>query len=517
MNLTVGVTEWRPQWQLILGQIGAPVAVVGGEREVTLDQYGVIIVTARSTRQDKDMLLRYLARGGGILVEAHVAEWLLGTGSVPAYVKYVDPEGDPLFHGILPGFIHASLLLPTGAENLESDSGKKLTRVMRHGEGFVLILPGTFSECVLDTKVMRRNFPTPGPLLPSERVARRSKQTVRAIIERSLEYLYFERKLPFVSLWPFPEGHPTIFGFRVDTDFASEEHSDKLYNLCHDHKIPGSWFVETASPGDGIRRYAKMENQEIGLHCFRHRVFSSFIRNELDVKKGLRILAREQIRPLGYAAPFGLWNVSLAKAVEHHGFTYSSEFTLHYDDLPFYPHLGDRFSRVLQVPVHPITTGHLRNAHHSPGDMELYFTDLVQDHMEHRLPILVYDHPSNAHLQVLNWLVNAVRERGIPTVPLIDYAQWWKRRNALNWTARFDGDSLMIDGMQPESSVWISVRKSVTEWTVEAMKEVMDLQALKWRKNEPEVNVRTSMSRRSLLNRKMIMNDILHYYWRFKL
>ena len=71
----------------------------------------------------------------------------------------------------------------------------------------------------------------------------------------------------------------------------------------------------------------------------------------------LRVLRRRGLRPDGFAAPDGRWNPGLDDAVASLGYEYSSEFQLGYDDLPFFPWKHDRFSRVLQVPVHPVCEG----------------------------------------------------------------------------------------------------------------------------------------------------------------
>jgi len=516
MKLTVGITEKFPHWELILGQIGIPTETVTTDLKITTDQYATIIVTRIGEPWEKDALLHYIAEGGATLIEADVARWLLGIRTVPAYIKYVEPVGDPIYKGILSGFIDASLTLPKKATVLESDSGKKLVQIIRHGNGLVLILPGSLSKAILDTKVRRRNFPTRKPLLPSERVTRRSKQTIREIIQRSLEYLYIVRELPFVSLWPLPNGAQTLFNLRIDTDFASQENVDTLYDLCQKYRITATWFVETQSSQDWISKYANMEYQEIGLHCYRHHVFPNFIRNEMDIKRGIKILSQHRIRPSGYAAPFGQWNVPLAKAIEHHGFLYSSEFCLDYDNLPFHSHLGDRFTHVLQVPVHPIATSCLRNARHSKEDMKKYFKDLLKICIEHHLPFFIYDHPSNANLDVLNWLFKTVRKQDIPVVSLIEYAEWWNKRAKIEWTVDLDKDRIVIDHTSIDSSIWLLIRKSMTGWSVVEMKDTINLNTVEWRKRRLGKAIRTPMSERTALTRKMVIRDILHMYWKHR-
>ena len=83
--------------------------------------------------------------------------------------------------------------------------------------------------------------------------------------------------------------------------------------------FPPPWFVETGSCQEWVDRYGKMEGHEIGLHCFKHRIFNNYTKNELDMRTGASILRKNGITPKGYAAPFGEWNTTLAKALEHRG------------------------------------------------------------------------------------------------------------------------------------------------------------------------------------------------------
>ncbi|MFQ6675146.1 MAG: hypothetical protein ACE5LH_02250 [Fidelibacterota bacterium] len=516
MNLSVGITGWLPQWRMILQQTGLPVETVNPLRPILPGDRGVILVTRRAGETERNNLLEYLAGGGAILTEADVAHWLLATETFPAFVRYVDPGDDPVFSHVVPGSVDARLLLPRRATLLESDSKKPLVEEVRYRKGTAIILPGMFTRAVLDTRSRRRNFPSPGPRLPSERVSRRSKSTFRTVVEWSLMYLFSRRGLPLVSLSPFPHGESTLFAFRVDTDFASERDIDALAALCHKHNIPATWFVETASAREFLSRFSALDRQETGVHCYRHRVLGNYVKNERDIYRAVRLLSREKIRARGYAAPFGLWNTALAKAVEHHGFIYSSEFTLDYDNLPFFPFLGERFSTVLQVPVHPITTGHLKNAHHSEENMKEYWRHRIADHERFHLPLIVYDHPSQANLEVLNWLFDEIRARGIPVLPLGDYARWWIERASLTWTAELEDETLKINPAPPHFPLWLIIRKSLAEQAGIELNETVPLKSLQWQKVEAPREPRTPMALVRTVNRKMIVNDILNRYWRLR-
>ena len=87
-----------------------------------------------------------------------------------------------------------------------------------------------------------------------------------------------------------------------------------------------------------MTQFSSMKNQEIALHCYHHKVSKNYYYNESNIKEGIEIFNKAEIPLFGYAAPYGEWNFNIAKAIEQANFIYSSEFTLDYDNLPFYPY-----------------------------------------------------------------------------------------------------------------------------------------------------------------------------------
>ncbi len=186
MRLTVGITQLLPEWEIVIQQIGVSFEIISPKEPISADQFSAIIITRKEAMPEKDVLLHYLNSGGSILTEADVAEWLFNIGTMPAFVNTIEPIKDPIFSGVLPGFIQTKLFLPRRGDVLESESGRKLVQIHTSGKGTAIILPGGFSKIILDTGVRRRNFPTRAPLLPSERITRKSKHTIREVIQRSL-------------------------------------------------------------------------------------------------------------------------------------------------------------------------------------------------------------------------------------------------------------------------------------------------------------------------------------------
>ena len=517
MRLSVGITHLTPAWKILLEQIAPPCEELNSTIDWSTENYGCIIVSSTVNVSVKEKLKRYLTDGGSLLLETEAAKQILGTNSEPAFVDYIDTTNDSLFSSVASGSVGRKLNLPSKATQLKERHGRYLVEGTAVGKGYVIILPGGMIDSILSWGCTRRSFPSHGPLLPSERVAKVSKRTIRDIVNRSLQELFWRRDLPFVSLSPFPDGEDLLFSFRVDTDFASQKAVETLYELCKKHDVPATWFVETGSCQEWVDRYGKMEGHEIGLHCFKHRTFNNYTKNELDMRTGTSILRKNGITPRGYAAPFGEWNTTLAKALEHRGFEYSSEFALDYDNLPFYPFLGERSSFVMQIPIHPISTGTLRNAHHSTEEMKDYFEIIMEDHLADRLPLFIYDHPTNPDHETLDWLFQTVKDRKIPAMTMGQYADWWKIRTETHWSARLENGRLQLSSSNLDDSVKIEVFQSDERHTIAEKNSDLELSKTVWRTTEAKTNRQSHISILHQLNRKMIFNDILHTYWKYKL
>ena len=514
MKLTVGITQLLPEWKILINQIGVSYEDLHPIKPIKPDQASVIIVTEQGLQTEKDILLQYINTGGSILIEANIAEWLFDIKTIKSFINNIEPIKDSIFDNVIPGYIQKKLYLPRKGNMLEVKSGKKLVQVYTLGKGTAIIIPGGFSNILLDTKARRRNFPTHALHLPSERVACRSKHTIREVIQTSLEYLHYIRDLPFLYLSPFPDGKQSIFNFRVDTDFASEKEIDSLYQTCLTHNISATWFVETKSAINRMEQFAGMQNQEIGLHCYNHKVTNQHNSIKLDVNKGINILNKANIHYYGYAAPYGEWNIPLAKVIEQADFIYSSEFTLDYDNLPYYPYFKGAFSSVLQVPVHPISLGILKNARHNKDDIINYYTNVIQDRIDHNLPVFIYDHPSIGNVNSINWLLQYIHEIDIPIYSLGDYANWWKKRLNIKWTPIFNQVQIDIQWQKLPCPTYLLIKKSPQESSIIKTSPTINLNGIKWEKKKFVDKPTVKMSVRLKTNRKMIINNILYLYRR---
>jgi peptidoglycan/xylan/chitin deacetylase (PgdA/CDA1 family) len=287
---------------------------------------------------------------------------------------------------------------------------------------------------------------------PTERISKVSKGSIYHFIRTALEHLYHIRNLPFVSLWNFPGDSRNVFLFRVDTDFGSQDQVNRLYKTIREDGIKGTWFIETQSSENWINKYSSFEEQELALHCYRHRIINNYKKDYENFKKGIEILNRVAIFPNGIAAPFGEWNNTFNRVVEDLGFEYSSEFSYSYDNFPHPVVNNNRQSKVLQIPIHPVSFGRLSRAGYDDNEMYEYFINVINQKMALCEPVIIYTHPLEERYDVHKRIFNFVNEMNLYKITFIEYSRWWKKRSEVKYKALFENNKLKIEsGINDES------------------------------------------------------------------
>ena len=338
---------------------------------------------------------------------------------------------------------------------------------MSIGKGNLAVFPEGFTSLIHRSRTIRKNFyPEFSNQFTSERVSIVSKGIIRTHIQKALEYLFHKRDLPFVHLWFYPDGARNIFSFRIDTDMGTEEEIISLNNLLQDYNIPATWFVETKSSQDRIESFLNLKNQEIAYHCYRHKAFLSYKKNEEDIKTGLKILEGIGINPKGYAAPYGKWNKTIARLIDDFNFSYSSEFDFAYDTLPIYPFYNSSFSKALQIPIHPVSVGRLHWGGHSEENMIKYFFSIIEQKLFLDEPIIFYTHPFEKKLNVFakvfekihsynseNYISNNSLTEKISTLSFSEYTEWWKKRLDVKWNSEEKDEDIFISANNSDESI----------------------------------------------------------------
>jgi hypothetical protein len=240
-----------------------------------------------------------------------------------------------------------------------------------------------------------------------------------------------------LAAYPFP--YRSAFNLRVDLDepvpddYARFAWARRALADCCTH------FVSTRAYGDHPRVLDDLRAQDTQSHGHHHVIYRDPRANARNLRRAHEALVQSGFDPVGFAAPHGRWNPGLDAALEDIGYHYSSDFQLGYDDVPFFPWRGDRFSRVLQVPVHPVCEGLFMEAGAVDGRLIAeYFVQVVKAKMAAGEPAFVYGHPERRLgrlpevLEALGALVS-----GSPLlwqVTLTQFARWWRWRLERRWS-----------------------------------------------------------------------------------
>jgi len=431
MNLNVGIVGRSTHWEALLEQEGVPYTPVTGS--AVPEEYSAIVSGDDVHDHDLNILRDYLSKGGAVLCSGKIYAGIRQTTYDHEFIRYLFPDTSSPFANAGLVDVQSRNRIAWNANQLRTDRKSFSAHKGVFGNGHIIALPFDPAELIRDRRSSTKSFYSPERRLPFERVSTVSRGGIRKIVARALELLHHHRGIPYVHLWYYPADARTVFAFRVDTDHGRPGEIDELYRLVSSLEIPASWFVDVKSQQLYLSMFSSMEHQEIGAHCFEHRVFPDAASNETNIRQALTVLKGADIKPEGFAAPFGDWNDGLAEAVKRCGFSYSSEFAYDYDNLPSYPVFGNETSPVLQVPIHPVGVGIMRRQGYSAEQMKRYFDFVTSVKISNREPLVFYHHPKDGYHDVLRYLFGIAKQPRIALTFFGEYASWWKRRPARRW------------------------------------------------------------------------------------
>ncbi|MDB5034076.1 MAG: hypothetical protein JWQ98_1317 [Chlorobi bacterium] len=454
-RLTIGVVSPGPGWRIILGQLGVAWERISRWDAVTPGQYSAILVNAPLDDDQIGSIDRYIRDGGAVLDAGHFLPRIDRGAFTRASIGSIAPaSGDDIFRDVWLADIHATVLRHNAAGHMGG-----LVYLATFGDGRIAHVPLDADALMSDRRSGRKRFYLPGGNDPSEITARVSKGEIRKIIGIALRWLHTDRGLPYVHLHDFPGRLDSLFCYRIDSDYGTRGQIDELYRVARQHEMRLTWFLHVEAHREWLDRFNDFQEQEIGVHCFRHRTFGSYEENRANISEAMWHLKREGIPFDGFAAPNGFWNRPLQRAIDDLGFLYSSEFSLDYDNLPCHPPMPGGFASALQVPVHPVCIGSLLRVKASGGAMKSYFRWMIDRKLQTSEPAMLYHHPGHEHFEVMGDTFAHVRELGIPNMTLSAYARWWRARSAVRFNAQLTGDELSTTATGDLTGVAIAVER----------------------------------------------------------
>ncbi len=268
----------------------------------------------------------------------------------------------------------------------------------------------------------------------TERVARQPKAWIRRRLIDALRQQVLTGGGIWIRLAPFPYPFRSAFNFRVDLDepVAEDYHrfamTRNLLADCCTH------FVSTHAYENQPEVLSDLSRHDTQSHAHFHYVYRDPEANLHNLQRADRVLREAGFAPQGFAAPHGRWNSGLDDAIETLGYGYSSDFQIGYDDYPFFPWKGDRFSRVLQVPVHPVCEGLFLDAGVRDGGVVAeYLSRVVEAKIACGEPALVYGHPERRLGKMPEILIALHRvlqaQSLVWRTSMTELARWWRWRS----------------------------------------------------------------------------------------
>lgn len=291
---------------------------------------------------------------------------------------------------------------------------------------------------LLDTRATHAAWEVAGTRI-RERVARVDRAGLRARLLDRLRVALQRHGGVWVRLAAYPHPYRSAFNLRVDLD---EPYPDDYLAFAR-ARLPledcTTHFVSTHAYGREPRVMDDLRGRDTQSHGHYHVVYRAAASNRLNLRRADQCLRGWGIEPCGFAAPEGRWNRGLDAAIESLGYGYSSEFQVGRDDRPFHPWRGDRFSAVLQVPIHPVCEGlFLEAGEDRPRVLADHFARVIANRIAVGEPAFVYGHPERRLArwpEVLDGIAGTIR--GVDLlwrVTLSEFARWWRWRAARRWS-----------------------------------------------------------------------------------
>ena len=290
---------------------------------------------------------------------------------------------------------------------------------------------------LVDRKTARASWTFDGWTI-SERVARFKKSWFRRRLIGRLREAVTARGGVWIRISPFPYPYRSAFSFRADLDESVPEDYHRFaaarasLGSCSTHFVSTYAYTHHQSVLNDLKRH------DTQSHGHFHHVYRDPESNRVNLERAHRILCSSGFEPVGFAGPHGRWRKSLDEQLEDLGYLYSSDFQIGYDDFPFYPWRGDRFSRVLQIPVHPVCEGLFLDA--GVDDPELigeYFRQVVTSRLDAGELAVIYGHPERRlgrMPEIMTMLAQALEDQPLVwRATFSELARWWRWRAERRW------------------------------------------------------------------------------------
>jgi len=285
-----------------------------------------------------------------------------------------------------------------------------------------------------------------------ETMASNSKSVARQEVVSTIKKAFFSKGLPYVHLWYYPKGYRSLFSFRFDLDEYDPNDHQVLLELLEESRGSVSCFACMKT----YENYKEQIDQvvktgvEVGSHGYVHHVYHNYEQNNWNLKKAALLLKRSTDQVVGFSGPHGKWDPTLQRVLEQQKYQYSSEFSLDYDNFPFYVHRDGAFSNVLQIPTHPICEGvFLQSYDFNLKMFEEYYETVIEEKLAAYEPILIFGHPTRRlgrYPEIFRSLQNRIRRKShVWHAEFRTICNWWNHRHQEKFEAVYKEGKIYLE------------------------------------------------------------------------
>ncbi len=450
----IEIIKGKPGWIKILTQEGIPFRIF-----TPGDNPPVLIVDTLTNDAD---IMDYLREGGTIITSLQSAGKLLGKTSRRTKIKYIIPDSSEFFRnvGIIDVYDSGFVLQGNGFGRINNNV--PAIHELSYNKGICIGIPFDVDSLMCDKRSMMKFFCSQTGKFPTETVSTTSKAEIRKLIVNIIRYLFKKKNFYYINKWYYPGEKQSAFTFRIDTDASGFDGILKTFAIARKANVNFTFFIDFSNINieNTIQRFKELRNQELAVHCFEHKISKDPVLNRKNFSRARRALFSVGFGATGIAIPYGIWNNTLGILLDELGFKYSSEFSLSYDDLPFFPLIDNKFSRVLQIPVHPISPGSLLYSKFTTDEIDHYFKNIIQKKLESNEPLFFYGHSKvlSSEPTILKNILHTIEEKqNIWKGTYIEFYNWWIQRNKQHLEMTIDGDMLKIKGVDKKTGLSLQI------------------------------------------------------------
>ncbi len=351
---------------------------------------------------------------------------------------------------------------------------------------------------LIDTRATLARWELPGVDV-CERVGRNNKAAIRQRLVDGIRRNVVASGGVWARLSSYPFPYHSAFNFRADLD---ETHLDDYARFARARRRVDdccTHFVSTHAYGEHPGVLQDLLRFDTQSHGHFHVIYRDPEANRRNLSRAHDVLVESGFEPLGFAAPHGRWNHGLDRVIEELGYVYSSDFQLGYDDLPFFPWVGDRFSKVLQVPIHPVCEGIFFDAGATRGRAVAdHLTSVVRAKIDACEPAFVYGHPERRlarYPEILAALEAEIVGRPLVwRVTLSEFALWWRWRAQRAWSLIDKGEGgfeIQFEEWNAEYPIGLEVVRGshVARVPVESPRTTLRLDQLAYERRSPRAEI----------------------------